>query len=220
MPTHRARPCPIQVLGDPAWTTSPHWRAQFWLAWKTASRWSDPLRPTTAASIIPDDETPIVDWPNKTKAPLRRPFRAPRFTVVRGPRAKFPIQWTLTLRYPMPWLPTAKKSEPRPHGAQQQRWRWSGRWPRGKSPTSRPRLLKHDPRDAVVAVLSRQSGDLSTLNSFHRGIATIPERRRELVDGPPPLGGTKVGFKPPAGRARESAAQGPKGGLERAELLF
>ena len=206
MPTHQARPCPIQVLDDPALTTSPHRRAQFWLAWKTASRWSDLLRLTTADFIIPDDATLIVDWSNKTKASLRRPFRASRFTVVRpthevpdsvGPDASRPN----TLAVDGGCIRSAEKSEPRPHGAQHQGGSYAGAGvggSRGKNlqrvevPTAQARSQGRRPGD-VVAVRSRQSGagvkpadaprDLSTLNSFHRDIATILERWTKR--GPP-----------------------------------
>ena len=122
---------------------------------------SDPLRLATADFIV--------DWSNKTKASLRRPFRASRFTVVRGPRAKFLIQWARTLRDPIPWLSTAGASArlKRVNPALTAHSIKVGatlvlEWAVAEGKISnelKSRLPKHDPRDATLEMPLRYGRD-------------------------------------------------------------
>ena len=60
--------------------------------------------------IIINPETVIVDWSNKTKASLTRPYRASRYTVIVGHRTRHIIQWLQEQTDPIPWMSTAEVS--------------------------------------------------------------------------------------------------------------
>ena len=169
MPTYQAPPCLPETLDFPGLADNHHQLMQIWLAWKTASRWSDLLRLTTKDFIVLDHQTLIVDWSNKTKASLRRPFRASRYAVIKGSRTKMLVAWVQTLRDPIQWMSTAevaqrlKRASPnltahslKVGATQVLEWAVA----EGKlSHELKTRLLKHDPRDASLEMSLRYGRD-------------------------------------------------------------
>lgn len=169
IPTNQAEAAPASLLDSKRLQVPLHKRMQIWLAWKTASRWSDLTRLTTENFHIVDERTLIVDWANKTKSSIRRPFRASKYAVVQGSRTRELIAWVRTLRDPIDWMSTGdaalvlKSVDPRlsAHsikvGATQVLERAVAD---KKLPMAlKSRLLKHDPRDPSLEMSLRYGRD-------------------------------------------------------------
>ena len=58
--------------------------------------------------LVMDQQTLIADWSNKTKASLKRPFRASRYAVIKGSRTKRLVAWVQTLRDTIQWMSAAE----------------------------------------------------------------------------------------------------------------
>ena len=108
IPTYQAAPLPPQVLDSPLLRVTHDQRMQIWIMWKTASRCSDFRRMEPNDFVVYDADTLIVDFSNKTKASLGRPFRASRFAVIRGRRTRRLIAWITKKPRPFQWMSTAE----------------------------------------------------------------------------------------------------------------
>ena len=110
IPTHQAPALPRDVLFHPRLTRDRHKRMQLWLAWKTASRWSDLTRLETADFCVMGADTLMVDFGTKTKMTRKNPFRKSRFAVIQGPIASELIARVSSLQDPIQWMTTAEVS--------------------------------------------------------------------------------------------------------------
>lgn len=105
--THQATPLAKEALQHPCLGNH---RLQFWLAWKTASRWDDISHLTTASFTIVSPGELHVDWERHTKSSKADPHRPSRYTVIVGDMTVELSSWVATLTDPIPWLTTAQAS--------------------------------------------------------------------------------------------------------------
>jgi hypothetical protein len=89
-------------------------RAALALAWKTASRWDEIQRILPSSIVLVSPQEVIVDWGVRTKASRRDPWRAAKYTVVRGRLtpgiARTIAQWYSGPERPLTTLTTANIS--------------------------------------------------------------------------------------------------------------
>lgn len=80
-PIAQARPAPRSLLDIPALQDL---RLPLMVAWKTAARWDELTRVTVANFIHVAADEVVLDWDVNTKASRVNPFRASRYSVIRG----------------------------------------------------------------------------------------------------------------------------------------